>query len=149
MWSPEINESLSSAGVTEALGKLMRQKPEMYEEVAAGLMHYLQEYRRAKAACDDRPSIAAGFHRAMDQLIADAADGAQVSCTKGCAHCCHIEVHLTPDEAELLLRYTDYMGRTIDWARLEHQAKAERWRQLDYKSRRCVFLGPGQQLPGL
>ena len=48
---------------------------------------------------------------------------------------------MTPDEAELLMRFCDHMKIEIDWARLGMQARVERWRQLDYKSRRCVFLG--------
>lgn len=134
-------DDLAGIGVTEALGKLIRQEPRLYAEVIAGIRHYLAEHKRAKAECTDGPSVTAGFQRAMDEVIAQATAGQSISCSRGCAHCCYVEVHITAEEAELLLRYAEYAGIEIDWARLEQQARVERWRQLDYKARRCVFLG--------
>lgn len=137
-----LEDLLPGVGVTEALGKLLQADPERYADVVTAIKYYLQEHRRAKAECDDGPSVAAAFHRAMDELITEAKQGdTPISCKKGCAYCCHIQVHTTPDEAELLLRYCAHAGIEIDWSRVDHQAKVERWRQLDYKSRKCVFLG--------
>ena len=132
---------LDSVGVTEALGKLLRQDPSQYQHVMDGVAHYLREHKRAVSECPDPASVAHGFHRAMDQLIADATKQATISCAKGCAHCCYIEVHITDEEATLLNRMAEPLGVEIDWARVQHQARADRWRQLSYKDRRCVFLG--------
>lgn len=133
---------LAGIGVTEALGKTIAQDPKMLEVAVAGIKHYMSQHQRALADDHNGPSIAHSFHLAMDRLIDDARKNPPpISCRKGCAHCCHIEVHCTPDEAELLLYAAKTESIDIDWVRVEHQAKVTKWRQLDYKARRCVFLG--------
>ncbi len=66
------------------------------------------------------------------------------SCKKGCTACCHTQVSVTKDEAELL---ACRVGKDvlIDQERLERQARAKdsssEWYKLSYEDRRCVFLG--------
>lgn len=134
---------MSDIGVTAALGKLLRESPGDLEVVWEGIKHYLSEYTKAKAEGIDGPAIAQGFHVSMDELVDEARshpDSGGVTCAKGCAHCCYIEVHVTADEAQLLIMVAKANGIEIDWEHVKHQAKAERWKQLDFKSRKCVFL---------
>ncbi|MDO9181420.1 MAG: YkgJ family cysteine cluster protein, partial [Bacteriovorax sp.] len=65
-------------------------------------------------------------------------------CKVGCSGCCHTQVGVTEDEAELLAnRVTE--GVKIDFARLEKQVQVgnnpENFYLLSYADRRCVFLG--------
>jgi len=65
-------------------------------------------------------------------------------CHKGCSACCHTEVSVTPDEAELLAKLVQD-GVTIDTQKLYIQkqviASNESYYSLPYSQRGCVFLG--------
>jgi uncharacterized protein len=81
----------------------------------------------------------------MNLLFEDEIVQENVKCGKGCSFCCHTQVSVTRDEAELLAqRIID--GIDIDLERLYRQSKAENssgeWYKMDHKTRACVFLGP-------
>jgi Fe-S-cluster containining protein len=65
-------------------------------------------------------------------------------CKSGCSACCHTQVGITEDEAELLAERVNE-GLKIDYALLQKQVKAgnnpEEYYQLSYENRRCIFLG--------
>ncbi|QDK42941.1 hypothetical protein DOM21_16075 [Bacteriovorax stolpii] len=66
-----------------------------------------------------------------------------VPCKAGCSGCCHTQVSVTEDEAELLLHNIDE-GVVIDYNRLSLQSEAGNeaadFYKLSYKDRACVFL---------
>lgn len=66
-----------------------------------------------------------------------------VPCKAGCSGCCHTQVSVTDDEAELLAHNISN-GINIDYARLEKQAQAgndsEAYFKIPYNERKCVFL---------
>lgn len=68
------------------------------------------------------------------------------SCKKGCSACCHLEVEIDIDEAELLADLIE-AGHPIDLKKLEVQAKRKRqdptWMLGVTESNRCGFLGEG------
>ncbi len=86
---------------------------------------------------------AAGLHAMMDDELKAAAH-LPVSCRKGCAGCCHYEVEITQDEAELLKQLVQN-GLPIARDRLEEQAARERksaeWGRFFNPENRCVLLG--------
>jgi len=65
-------------------------------------------------------------------------------CKSGCSGCCHTQVGVTADEAELLAERINE-GIKIDHKLLEIQINAGNnpagFYQLEYKNRRCIFLG--------
>jgi Fe-S-cluster containining protein len=65
-------------------------------------------------------------------------------CHRGCSGCCHTEVSVTPDEADLLAMRVQE-GVTIDTQKLYIQKKVieskESYYSLPYNQRACVFLG--------
>lgn len=65
-------------------------------------------------------------------------------CQVGCSGCCHTQVGITEDEAELLIENINE-GLKIDYAILHNQVKAgnnpEDFYQLSYENRKCIFLG--------
>lgn len=132
-----------TVGVTSALAALLKQQPEKYEWVKAMIEHYIEEYKiMSEEVGYNRLSLAHSFNMSMDQIIERGRAGADrpISCKAGCSHCCYMEVDITYDEA-LLLRYGAMVnGIEIDWARARHQASPAKWRQLDHKDRKCVFL---------
>ena len=64
-------------------------------------------------------------------------------CKVGCTACCHTQVSVTEDEAELLAQRIRE-GIEIDLELLEHQSKVSEetgtFYQLKYEDRKCVFL---------
>lgn len=65
-------------------------------------------------------------------------------CKAGCTGCCHTQVSITEDEAELLASKIQD-GIKIDRALLQKQMNAgnnsDEFYKLSYESRKCVFLG--------
>jgi Fe-S-cluster containining protein len=66
-----------------------------------------------------------------------------VPCKTGCSACCHTQVSVTKDEAELLISNIN-SGVKIDYKLLSLQAEkgnsSQDFYQLAYKDRKCVFL---------
>jgi Fe-S-cluster containining protein len=69
----------------------------------------------------------------------------KTSCQKGCGGCCHLEVEITEDDADLLARSILRQKLTFDRARLADQASRPRldakWSMGMVASNRCVMLG--------
>lgn len=69
-----------------------------------------------------------------------------VPCKSGCSGCCHTQVSVTAEEAELLLVHVDE-GLKIDIEKLNLQAQAgnspANFYQIPYAKRGCVFLDGG------
>ena len=64
-------------------------------------------------------------------------------CKSGCSACCHTQVSVTRDEAELLVqRIADGVEINIDQLILQAKAgdTASEFYKLDYESRGCIFL---------
>jgi Fe-S-cluster containining protein len=65
-------------------------------------------------------------------------------CKIGCSGCCHTQVSVTEDEAELLASHIS-AGLKIDFQALQKQMQTENdfgeFFKLSYEERRCVFLG--------
>ena len=91
------------------------------------------------------PGIERGraLHQMMDKEL-KAAAALPVSCREGCSGCCHYEVEITQDEAEILKQVVQD-GFAIDRDRLETQAararKSPEWGRFWSAANRCVFLG--------
>lgn len=130
-----------NTGVTQSLAEAVRQHPESAIEIKMGMDHYTKQYRQALQEADTA-SVAHAFHKVVDAYVAEVLKdpSVEVTCKRGCAHCCHIQVAVTPDEADLLRLASQDLE--IDKARLEQQAVyKDIYDKLPYKQRRCVFLG--------
>jgi len=92
-----------------------------------------------------RPGVARGtaLHQMMDRELL-AAEKLPVTCRAGCSGCCHYEVEITQDEAEILKAIVQ-QGYPLDRQRLDEQAARERqgveWKRILHPQNRCVFLG--------
>jgi Fe-S-cluster containining protein len=95
------------------------------------------------------PDRARGVHKSIDDEIERSIkdhpiQSRNISCQKGCAFCCHLQVGITGDEAELLAERVRG-GVDIDMTRLQAQAKfpdsAGVWYAKPYSETACVFLG--------
>jgi Fe-S-cluster containining protein len=79
----------------------------------------------------------------IEQLFSDPVVSENVTCKKSCSACCHTQVSVTKDEAELLAKEV-LQGTKVDIHRLRHLAEAGNESALFYKSsyeqRACPFL---------
>lgn len=91
---------------------------------------------------DPGPERAIALHLMLDKEL-KAASHLPLSCAKGCTACCHYEVEITQDEADLLHELVTE-GFPVDRHRLEVQAARERkspeWEKFFNPENRCVFL---------
>ncbi|PIK14990.1 YkgJ family cysteine cluster protein [Halobacteriovorax sp. JY17] len=82
-------------------------------------------------------------NRKITELFKDSAVERNVSCREGCSACCHTQVSISDDEAQLLHKIVQD-GHKIDLERLKNQSKASKssatWYRLSYQERACIFL---------
>jgi Fe-S-cluster containining protein len=68
----------------------------------------------------------------------------RIACGKGCSLCCHTQVSITGDEAELLADKIISGDIEINFELLRKQAKVKNdsdlWYKLSHQERQCVFL---------
>lgn len=108
------------------------------------------EFLRAESAMREAPEGIKRIriiHKKLDEIIADDLknnpEGKEISCKKGCAFCCNIQVMVSEDEGLLLYEEAKRLG-VLDIEKLTEQAA---WDVSDYPKNyssgksRCIFLG--------
>ena len=106
------------------------------------------DLRRAEVPHEDPVVIANRLHEGLDLAIATGkATGEhanEITCRRGCAHCCHMRVGVLPEEAALLYDTMQAKGLVIDQARLATQLQwsddDDVWKHQPPEDRRCLFL---------
>jgi len=85
-------------------------------------------------------------HKLVDEYVAEVFSDPLVKklspCKEGCSLCCHTEVSITHDEAELLVKKIKG-GLSIDTDKLSMQAEAATkgsYFDIPFEERKCVFL---------
>jgi Fe-S-cluster containining protein len=128
-------------GITQHLKKMITNEPKILPDIVEGIRHYVNAYQEMQKEGVDRASCAHSFHQAINELVKDAMaqDEHKPSCKKGCSWCCYIDVEITVDEAELLLRHVITKKIPIDWYAVRRQAETK-IKELPWKQRACVFL---------
>jgi Fe-S-cluster containining protein len=89
--------------------------------------------------------VAKLLHRRADRALAideqrkpDVA--AQVSCRRGCTHCCYQLVSVSEPEANLAIDAAKAAGHAIDFEQARRQAPLSIYNELPIEQRRCVML---------
>ena len=117
--------------------------PEAFQHLIDGIRHEYEAHTNALLAARAGIDRARVFHQRMDAQM-KAAEQCKPSCHKGCSGCCHCEVEITTDEADLLAHVVRD-GLEIDRERLARQAhrarKSPAWVVPLSSESRCVFLG--------
>jgi Fe-S-cluster containining protein len=89
------------------------------------------------------------MHRLIDELneyiFNDENIKALSPCTSGCSACCHTQVSVTKDEAELLAsRVNEGIEINLDtlYVQMAANNSSSAWNALSFKERQCIFLNP-------
>jgi Fe-S-cluster containining protein len=87
-------------------------------------------------------------NKKLTLLFKDKSVQKHISCRKGCSACCHTQVSVTDDEAELLAKLVEN-GIKIDFNKLKNQAKNSKssstWYSQPFEDRGCVFLDENKE----
>ncbi len=115
---------------------------EHFETLREALGERFSQYQRLLLEVQSgEPRALLALHLMNEALMTVA--HVKVSCASGCAGCCHLEVEITEDEAELLACAVQ-KGVPFDAERLSLQAKrstnAPEWNTGAVSENRCVFL---------
>jgi len=135
---------VSYYNISDSLKLLLNEASEPIKSyVKEGIDHYIREYKN-KLQNFNSESVAYGFMKLVDQHIKNTPVpiGEKISCKKGCAYCCSINIDISAQEAILLIDYCKENKIEIDWQKLEIQKEYNHtnYLSLDKESRKCVFL---------
>ena len=124
----EMNDGVSQPGpADDPVGYMRTPTPQMkafmeqqrasmpsadFLEMSAEIRNIYEKYKGALEAAPQGAGRAQALHRMMETAMATASD-VTVSCKVGCCGCCHGEVEVTRDEAEIL-RNRVVGGVTVD-----------------------------------
>lgn len=140
---PKISDRLKAF----LLDQKARLSGEQFEELLKALGEMFQEFTFKLDLVPPGASRARLLHTLTDEALRSAAS-VQSSCLKGCAACCHYNVEVTSDEAQLLASLVR-QGTSIDMDRLRQQASWERtgpeWSRFLNPQNRCVFLSESNE----
>ena len=109
------------------------------QEIFTLFRRYLFDMSQIKSG----PKRARWLHQQIDTDM-KASESKEISCGKGCGHCCHVEKQITNDEAELIVDFIE--KENIFFAEVELKSQADRyeqgvpWSSLIVRENRCVFL---------
>lgn len=117
---------------------------EQKEYIAEMMDFYIDQYQE-KLKEHDPISVAASFHHHLDQHIQEGLskeDPNEITCKKGCSHCCNLHVDVTMEEAILLYEFAKENYIEIDWEKAKRQSKynVENWLKQPKEDCSCLFL---------
>lgn len=120
--------------------------PEKFNDLLKFIANIIENTKENLESLPEGRIRAETFHQWVDAEV-ERASLIPISCKKGCATCCHYEVEITGEEAQLLADLIQ-QGHKIDSARLQAQAQRSRkdstWKLGAFLENRCVFLGEDQ-----
>lgn len=137
--------------VQEERIKLTGQLSDSFDQLSAdqqnAAIHTLLQFRNdinegiEKGATHQQ--IMAGIFRAMEEMYSEAKKKGifdQVKCSRGCSHCCHIEVRATTPEIKMILEFVKFTGMQLDWDRIKRHSRLNVEERMFDKNSACVFL---------
>ena len=134
---------------THLIGKFLYQlyqsNPEAADKIGQIILQQIKQsgylFKEQLAKEGEIPAIRA-VHQKVDQLVLEKLKDVKepVSCRRGCAACCHIEVDINPFEAALIVNYCKKNKIAIDKEYLRWQRKHTKRQRLYSQQSACVFL---------
>lgn len=139
--------------LSETLRLLLTQEDRAFgKAVGTHVDSYLEEWEKAPPSENTAQSgsRAHQLHVLVDERMSAMLEERKpsITCRSGCAHCCKMQVVATSAEADLLVRYLAWAGRTLPLDKLAWQAElrgVQEWSAQPEPARTCVFLDTEQQ----
>jgi len=132
-----------SSNLVQIIENSKEQKNLLIEYIIQQFDEYLIKWNEAKDFGISNKYIVKAFYRIIDEIWDKHPNKESISCKKGCSFCCHINVDIFPEEAEIIL---DEIGM-IDKEQIEHlkeQIGLDVMERPLIKNSACVFLKSGQ-----
>lgn len=117
---------------------------EKKKEIHAAIDKYIGDYQALKSK-QGGPSAAREFlikaQKLIDQSL-NTSTSLEVTCMKGCCFCCHMQVHITEDEAQLLALMVKRKNINYSKKRLKKQSvyTMDSWGSKTFAEKKCIFL---------
>lgn len=108
---------------------------------------FIEQIHESESRGSTPAQTAKGLQQAADDMLDEAKltnpEWKNVTCRKGCAHCCRMTVAISGHEAQQLLQVSRAKGLMIDTDRLKRQSSYgdKTWRLQPEADRNCAFLG--------
>lgn len=126
-------------GIAKTTFEALRNQP-----LFLNITHFVMDHLKR---ISNKPQRARFVHNVIDQYNEEVFSHPLIKehmpCKPGCSACCHTQVSVTSDEAELLMEKIDE-GVVIDEIRLQIQMKAgndaESFFKIPFDQRKCIFL---------
>lgn len=130
--------------VTDKLNQLIAidkslQTPEKLDLIEQSITHYINEFKRGEKEANHVSALNA-MYLMMEEIKPDAIIADKISCKKGCAYCCHINVDMTKVEGDLIKVYCEEKNIEINYEMLELQKKLTINERSASVNSACVFL---------
>lgn len=133
--------------VTKRLNDLLKSNPtraqQMFDHAFKIIDFYDDQTEKALKEKTEPAAIVAGFYEVLDDAVNNRILAKhEVSCRKGCSHCCHQRVDMNVAEAQLILDWTHEKDMEVNWEKAELQKD---WEIQDYtkvgrEAAACIFL---------
>ncbi len=134
--TPQLRNLLFSYETT-----LSEEEFQSFEREVNRLLNHYSEILNSYRAGAERAQVAQAL---IDEQV-EMNSHIKTSCQKGCGACCHLEVEITEDDADLLAYSIRNQNLVIDEKRLQELAQRTRldkkWSEGAVSSNRCILLG--------
>jgi Fe-S-cluster containining protein len=139
----ELGELPDLFPTTASLAKIIENNqddPKLLGMLFDMLQFYRNEYMRNLKKGSAAEVIEAFYHEADQMGLRLLSKEPDITCRKGCAHCCHITVTTTEPEVDLILEYTKKHNISIDIEWLKQQRGFTEETHMFSPFSKCVFL---------
>jgi len=142
MNSTDKNELLNRYGqiqVTQAMAQVLEQMPTAgVHAVMETILYYAAQLKQSLSSGSTIVDAVETLYDAGLQV--HDTPPVNLSCRKGCAHCCHIQVMVTTAEAKTITQYCKQHDIPIDYSHLKKQRDFQEGTHGHSEHSACVFL---------
>lgn len=131
----------ASLMLTPELRAIVDDAPEVLRDMLIEMVEfYASEIDRLAKAGGPLSDILDGLYEIAETHNNEKPKGKEISCRKGCSHCCRIQVLMTPAEADLIKQYCEENSIAIDYDYFEKQKDLTEENHARSAANACAFL---------
>ncbi len=128
--------------ITRLLEQVLQERlPEYKPAVINEINNYAAFLTRAMQEGYSKASIAAHVMLEVEETMQKQVKWELIKCSKGCAFCCNVNVHISEGETECMINYCREKNIGINKEVLQAQLNLSNEERPLHKNSRCAFLG--------